>query len=252
VLLERQLSSLRSRYTESHPDVKALREMLAKAKEQETRQAPEERGPDATGAMQEAGKGQVSGAGRLLAGSTLLRERERIEQLQTLQGIAAKQIADRQAERQRILRELAAMQARLQQLPLREQQLVGLTRDYEISKANYQSLLDKKLAAQMATEMERNQKSERFTVLDSARIPEKPVKPDRLLLSLIAWPLCLILALAGAFAAEFNRNVVLGEWELPGETPILGRVPRILVRNAGARLAAAVEPEAQLLTGHPK
>ena len=108
------------------------------------------------------------------------------------------------------------------------------------------------LAAQMATEMERNQKSERFTVLDSARVPEKPVKPDRLLLSLIAWPLCLILALAGAFGAEFNRNVVLGEWELPGETHILGRVPCILVRKAGARLAAAVEPEAQLLSGHLK
>jgi hypothetical protein len=47
----------------------------------------------------------------------------------------------------------------------------------------------------------------------------------------------LILAITIALAAEFNKNVVLGEWELPADTPILGRVPRIVVRNSAARLA---------------
>jgi len=251
-LLERQLASLRARYTESHPDVKALRETLARAKEREAQPSPGEKGPDSSGSEQEAGRRQGSDADKLLVGNTLLRERERVEQLQTLQGIAVKQIGDLQAERQRILRELAALQGSLQQLPLHEQQLIGLTRDYEISKANYQSLLNKKLAAQMATEMERNQKSERFTVLDSARVPEKPVKPDRLLLSLAAWPLCLLLGLAGGYAAEWNQNVFLGEWELPSETPILGRVPQIFVRKAGSRLAAAAGPEAEFVSAPGK
>jgi hypothetical protein len=101
----------------------------------------------------------------------------------------------------------------------------------------------------MATEMEKNQKSERFTVLDSARVPEKPVKPNRLALSLAAWPLSLLLGAVLGFALEFNKNVFLGEWELPGDTPILGRVPRIVVRGAGARLAAAPRPDSGLLAG---
>jgi succinoglycan biosynthesis transport protein ExoP len=101
----------------------------------------------------------------------------------------------------------------------------------------------------MATEMEKNQKSERFTVLDSARVPEKPVRPDRLILSLIAWPLCLLLGAGIGYLVEFNKNVVLGEWELPSETPILGRVPRIVVRGTGERAVPGPGPEVQLLPG---
>jgi uncharacterized protein involved in exopolysaccharide biosynthesis len=45
--------------------------------------------------------------------------------------------------------------------------------------ANYQSLLDKKLQAQMAQNLEHKQQGEHFKILDPARLPEKPIKPDR-------------------------------------------------------------------------
>ena len=67
----------------------------------------------------------------------------------------------------------------MDKLPMREQQLASLTRDYEASKANYKSLLDKKMAAEMAANMERWQKAERFVMLDAARVPEKPTSPNR-------------------------------------------------------------------------
>jgi uncharacterized protein involved in exopolysaccharide biosynthesis len=126
------------------------------------------------------------------------------------------------------------MQARLLQLPIREQQMAGLVRDYENSKADYQSLLGKRLAAEMATQMEKNQKSERFTVLDSARVPTKPVKPDRTLLGVGGWVLGLLVAVIGGLVFEFHKNVVLGEWELPAGTVVLGRVPRIVVVAAAS------------------
>ena len=65
-----------------------------------------------------------------------------------------------------ILKAIELYQARMEQLPVREQETAALTRDYEMSKTNYKSLLDKKLAAGMATDMEKRQQGERFTMLD--------------------------------------------------------------------------------------
>jgi capsular polysaccharide biosynthesis protein len=100
----------------------------------------------------------------------------------------------------------------------------------------------------MAAEMELNQKSESFRVLDSARIPEKPIKPDRLLLSVAGWGVGLALATGIGLAIELNKNVLLGEWELPADTPILGRVPKIVARQPGVGTTPEYNDRAGLRT----
>jgi uncharacterized protein involved in exopolysaccharide biosynthesis len=250
-VLERQLAALRARYTDNHPDVKAVREAVAMAKEREAGAAASPAGPVAP-PRPEPRATAAGDAGKLLLNSAVLRERERVEQVKTMQVIAVKQLEDLESERGRVLRELAAAQARFQQLPIREQQIAGLARDYEISKLNYQSLLDKKLAAQMSTEMEKNQKSERFTILDSARVPEKPVKPDRVLLSIAVWVAALFLSVVAGFLVEFQTNVVLGEWELPEGTPILGRVPCIEMSQAAGDVPLGLSRKACPQSGPPE
>jgi uncharacterized protein involved in exopolysaccharide biosynthesis len=76
-------------------------------------------------------------------------------------------------------------QKRIEDIPKREQELAILTRDYDLMKTNYQSLLDKKIQAQMAENLERKQQGEQFKVLDLARVPEKPIKPDPMRIFLI-------------------------------------------------------------------
>jgi hypothetical protein len=105
--------------------------------------------------------------------------------------------------------------------------MAQVTRDYEISRGNYKSLLDRKLAAGMATDMEHRQQGERFTLLDPARVPEKPVKPDRLIFSLVGCLGSLVLAVGIGFGREAQRGTILGEWEIASDLPILGRVPLI-------------------------
>jgi len=88
--------------------------------------------------------------------------------------------AKRSTEELKYLKEqISLYQRRVEDTPKREQELALLTRDYDLLKANYQSLLDKKIQAQMAENLERKQQGEQFKILDPARIPEKPVKPDR-------------------------------------------------------------------------
>jgi uncharacterized protein involved in exopolysaccharide biosynthesis len=59
-----------------------------------------------------------------------------------------------------------------------DQQLKELTSAYEATQREYQSLLDKRLQAELAANMERKKKGQRFQVLDLARIPQKSFKPD--------------------------------------------------------------------------
>ena len=75
---------------------------------------------------------------------------------------------------------VADYQARLNQEPVREQQLADLTRGYEQSKANYDELLKKKNESAMATSMELLQQGERFRIIDPPSLPLKPDFPNRL------------------------------------------------------------------------
>ena len=154
-------------------------------------------------------------------------ERARIENLKTQMALADREIQQRNSEREKILSSIERYQARIEQLPVREQETAALTRDYEMSKSNYKSLLDKKLAAGMATSMEKRQQGQRFTMLDPPRVPEKPISPKRPQFIGIGCALSLALALAFPIAMEMKKNTILGEWELPEGVAVLGRVPYI-------------------------
>jgi hypothetical protein len=164
------------------------------------------------------------------------------------------ELANREADQKRILSQIAENQGRVAGIPLREQEMAQLTRDYDTAKANYRSLLDKKFSAKMATEMEVDRISEQFAVADPAEEPMRPVKPNRRLLYAGGWLLGLALGLALAFGLELRRATLLGEWELPAGVAVLGRLPVIRIEpslsepassdNGGRTLKSALLPSA--------
>jgi hypothetical protein len=87
----------------------------------------------------------------------------------------------------------------------------------------------------MAVDMERRQKSERFTIVDPARPPAVPVKPKRMLLSAGGSIFGLVLGLVLAFGKELQAGTLLGEWELPKNVPVLGRLPYIKISPVTGR-----------------
>lgn len=241
--LEAQLAELRTRYTEDYPEVQSVKASLAEAKKRASElDAGAQSSKDqqaATGASTDAvaNLDKVETDDPSLA-ATMAHERERLDDLKAQKTIASKQITTLNAERQQILAKIASIQAHVDRLPVREQQLASITRDYEITKANYKSLLDKKLAAGMAADMEKRQKSERFTMIEPARVPEIPSKPNRPLIAGIGALVSLLLAIAFPLGKAVQENVVLGEWELPKDILVLGRVPVIAapeIREASPR-----------------
>ena len=82
------------------------------------------------------------------------------------------------AEIVRVNHEIRDIQKKVDATPKREQELITLTRDYENIKTSYNSLLNRKLEADISVNMEKKQKGEQFQIIDAARLPEKPVSPD--------------------------------------------------------------------------
>ena len=69
-------------------------------------------------------------------------------------------------------------QQRIERTPKREEELIALNRDYNNIQESYSSLLNRKLEAEIAVNMERKQKGEQFRVIDSAKLPMRPAEPD--------------------------------------------------------------------------
>jgi polysaccharide chain length determinant protein (PEP-CTERM system associated) len=224
--VQRRLDQARAIWGENHPEIRAMRDLLSRLQAGEAIEktsAPKK--SDTASANAQAAR--INQALDLQFGQMRIQGRERINSLKAQLEAANRQLEEAAADRDKIMKDLAALQTRIGRLPIREQELAVVRRDYEISRANYQSLLDKGLSAEMAAEMERRQKAERFTTIDTARVPQKPVKPNRPLLYSAATLLSLLLGVAAALGRESQRDRILGDWELPKGVAVLGRVPVI-------------------------
>jgi uncharacterized protein involved in exopolysaccharide biosynthesis len=259
VQLQRQLDELRQKYKDTWPEMReliGLIPLVRKEEEEKERQLQAEaQKPNGTGPVQKPGTskpGQFDASEPTIGinatarspqlREALLHEREREEALTAQLDVTVAQIESLNNERKQVLSGVAQNAQRMAKLPMREQQLLEINRDYEISKANYQSLLDKELAAQMATQMELAAQSERFVTIDTARTPDRPVKPDRPLLCGLSAFGALLLALVVSVGREFRKNTLLGEWEFPKGVAILGRVPMIA---SGSKVAGTPQEPAR-------
>ena len=68
---------------------------------------------------------------------------------------------------------------RVERSPAVEQELQALERDYVSMKDNYAMMLDKRLQARVAENMEKRQKNGKFRILDPASFPRAPIIPNR-------------------------------------------------------------------------
>ncbi len=115
---------------------------------------------------------------------------------------------------------------RLEQAPKVEQEYLALTRDYQNASQKHQEVMNKILEARISEGMEEHQKGEKFTLIDPASFPEKPVSPKRWLI-LVAG---VILSLGAGFGtvalAEHLDHSVKTSDELARLTglPILGSI----------------------------
>lgn len=228
-----ELATARGRYLDAHPEVQAALRRV-KQLEAEERAALAERAAARRPATSPGTPAGTQAALDLDPNSQAL-EAESMARLDEMKGriaAAEQEIEALKARRVRVLAQIETIKARILKIPQNEQALSSITRDYNTSSTNYASLLTRKLDADTSTNMEKQQKSQKLVMLDQAKVPEKPIRPRRALLATGGSIFMLVISLLAVFLLEIRRNVVLGEWELPPGTVVLGRVPVITVSES--------------------
>jgi polysaccharide chain length determinant protein (PEP-CTERM system associated) len=198
--LRRQLASLRSRYTDEHPDVQNLRARIARI---------------------EARLAESPAAGDTVpADPSVLVTREQLQRA----SLEVQKLEDRRTD---LERRIASIRARVEETPRTEQELATLTRDYQKLNENYVALLSKQLEAQMAGRLEQRWKGDRFRALDPANLPEKPYSPKPVLVLGMGIVLGLLVGLGASLVAEYLDRTVKDVEDLRALQgfPILACIP---------------------------
>jgi len=190
--LNAQLADLNTRYTSNHPDVRHVQEKIAaaeKLKQQLEAQAQahgKEKSTEGAGATNHP----VEVA---LLSHTPMEGQVRANKLK---------ITHREQEVRRLEKQIEQYQGHLNLTPLREQELASITRDYNESRTNYESLLSKKTQSEMAANLQKRQQGELFSIIDPPNLPLKPYWPNRFKLSLLGLMLGVLLALGSTALME--------------------------------------------------
>jgi polysaccharide chain length determinant protein (PEP-CTERM system associated) len=232
-LLQTQLTELQGRYTDSYPDVVRTKNDIAALKKKIADQ--EETAGDAPPAEKEAKP-------------TL--EPEGIQRLRAQIHSLDQMIAEKTKEQEEVKRQIKQYQERVQSSPSVEQEYTELTRGYQTALESYNELQKNRDQAAMATNLERRQESEQFTVLDPANLPDAPSFPNRNLFALGGLGGGLAVGLGLAFFLEMQDTSIRNERDVEVllRLPVIAVVPAIgpLASNKPKRSSAGVQSSDEL------
>ena len=221
-----QLAALSAKYTENYPEIRRLKQEVAQLEKQLADAIVQEgsAGNSAVPSRQLPTAG--SGASSQAPGA---REREEILRLRAQRTSIDSEIASLRKDRQGIEKAIAGLEARIEQSPRREQEMVALTRDYENLRASYDDLLKKKLDAEVSQNLEKRQKGEQFQILDPADLPQEPFTPNRPKVFGIAFAVALFVGFGGAIGMEMLNPTLRGKRDFQHffQVPVFASIPVI-------------------------
>jgi len=211
--LQGQLDNLRLRYTDLHPDILRVRQLIERLQEQKKQEEDALRAqPQVSQKAQNPIYQQLSIA-----------------------------IAEADANQASLRARLAQLQGRRAQLyqsidriPQLEAEYTRLMRDYDVYKTNYSEFLERRETAAISGEVESKTDVVDFRVIDPPRVPKEPAWPNRPLL-VSAVPLGgLAAGIALAFLLVQLRPTVESRRQLRELTdyPLLGMVTHIETERA--------------------
>jgi polysaccharide chain length determinant protein (PEP-CTERM system associated) len=197
ITLKRNLDDLRARYTENHPDVKAIKKKLA---DLDTKKD-----------------------------IYTIKSDPRYRELKDQLSINDAYIKRLQREEEIVGSQINRYRGRIENVPAREQEMASRFREYQNIKESYETLLKKSQDAQQAENLERRQKGEQFRVIDPARVPETPFSPDIPKVLLIG----LVISIGCGFGAALIREQLdrsfhdAGDVEVTLGLRVLATIPKI-------------------------
>ena len=198
--LKAELAQKQGKYSDEHPDIRKLKNEIARLEQQPDKGEPAKSVGDA--------------------------ENPAYITLTTQIESAKNEVVSMQRQREALKEKLKMFNQRLEETPKLEQEYLALQRDYTNSTSKYQEVMNKILEARISEGMEEHQKGEKFTLIDPASYPEKPVKPKRMLIILAGFILSMGCGLGAVALAEQMDHSLNSADELASLTglPVLGTI----------------------------
>jgi polysaccharide chain length determinant protein (PEP-CTERM system associated) len=215
--LKNQLASLKTRYTDNHPDVIQLKKRIATIEGDRNKSNSED-----------GNNSQISTESNEPSSQANASQEFNSQLFNVTQEISRLKVAIAEIENQ-----IKGYEIRVAETPKREQELLSINRDYDNLKTLYNSMLGRKLESDVSVNLEKKQKGEQFNVLDFAKVPIKPIKPNVQKLSLLILALGLGLGCGLAYMVEFMDTSFRNPGEIEKEfgLPIFVTLPTIYTQT---------------------
>jgi len=208
-----ELREMELRLRPEHPDVSAKKRQIAEL-ERKAQQEAQDVVSTPGQAPRPVSAGQLAREARA---RTFQMEIEKLD----------RQIATKEADVARLRQSVSDYQRRVEAVPGHESELTDLMRDYDTLRNTYTSLLAKKEESKISANLERQQVSEQFKILDPARLPQKPFSPDRIKIAVAGAGFGLMLGVALAAFLEYRDTSLRSEDEILRTLvlPVLAAIP---------------------------
>lgn len=184
--LEDQYQYLLNKYSEFHPDVKAIKRKI-----------------DNLNAVDPSASRQTRAATNPI-----------YLQLKSEMEMAAIELSNIQKQKITLKHTLDKLEVRVSQTHQVERGYYDLMRDLENHSVKYKELKAKALEAKLSQTLEEEQKAEKFTLIEPARVPLKPEKPNRIKIVLMGLALSIAVGLGAGYTAEIFDQSIRGHHAL--------------------------------------
>ncbi len=228
--LEAQRTALLERYKPEHPDVVRLDRQIEAAR---ARLSKANKGDGATDSSSDLGV-QTTVAGTLsadkhvedIAGRATNPAYIQLQAQLASDDVELKSLGDQE---KRLKDRVSALEARLAQTPAVQRDYDAIASDLDNARMRYREISAKQMDAKVAQKLEMDDKAERFNLIEPPLLPERPVSPNRILISFFGFVLAFAASLATVAVKEGLDGSVRDTEELQrltGVTP-LGIIPVI-------------------------
>ena len=216
--LRRNLDSMMLKYTDDHPDVKAAKQQIAQI--------------EAEGAKSSSGKPGSSGTTKGEITNPIYEQvKVRLVDAEAALAAVQRRLDDARSDQERIEKVAASAPGVLMQAQ-------DLDRDYSILKKNYQELVARREATQIANAADTKTEKIQFRIVDPPQVPILPAAPNRpMLVSMV-----LLFGIGGGLAVPLALTQIDRSFATIGQLrnlglPILGSVSRLSLGAARRRAA---------------
>ena len=200
-----KLAKLRSKYTEMHPEIRRLKRLL-----HERRTA------------------LASSNATNLSDTTMINSIKRqLNKIDT-------QLARLRLEKENIKNEIEKYAKWINNTPIREAEWSALTRDYAQLKDHYDRLVQRKIQAESAVNLERQQKGTQLKIIEYAHTPDKPFKPNFKVIMIMALVVGLTIGFGLTFLIEFLDNTFKKPEEIENYLgiPVICAIPFVMTKKS--------------------